>query len=478
MQISSMHLAGILITILLTIGLSIYSARGVKSAAGFSLAGRAAKAPMVAGSIAGVIIGGGATVGTAQMAFQVGLAAWAYALGAGLAFLIMGLFYAKPLRSTGLETVPQFFNLHYGRWAGIMVSVAAMLSMVISQVPGTIAAIQIIVQVLGIVPEISTVIFTVLVIATVFFSGQKGNSLTGIIKMGILWGSLILGGYMAVSFLGSMPKETFDATFPTQPWFNLFGRGVGEVLGNIFSMIVGILSAQAYIQALYSASDARTASRGALTASAVIIPIGLPIVAVGMFMHANHPGIKPILALPTFFLTYFPDWLGGIAIAGILLAIIGSTAGMALGIGTLFSRDFVANVFHVKANQKIMLANRITIFVTMILGSWISYVNLNATILEWNFLSMILRGAGVFVPLSLAVFMPGWVPPKWALASIIIATIVPIISKMVLNLPINPLYLALGVSAGIIGLGILVSGKSYRETYKAKKAKEQLEEAH
>lgn len=466
MQISTMHLLGIVLTIVITIGLSIYSARGVKSADGFSLAGRSATAPRVAGSIAGVIIGGGATVGTAQMAFQVGLAGWAYALGAGLAFFFMGLFYAKPLRTTGLETVPQFFTLHYGKWSGIMVSVAAILSMLISQLPGTIAAIQIIVQVLGITPEMSSIFFTILVVATVFFSGQKGNSLTGIVKMAILWGALIIGGYMAISWLAGMPSGQFQAVFPNDPWLNLFSRGVGEVSGNIFSMIVGILSAQAYIQALFSASDAKTAARGAFVASAIIIPIGLPIVAIGMYMHYAHPTLLPILALPTFFLTYFPDWLGGVAVAGILLAIIGSTAGMALGIGTLLSRDFVANLFNVTSNEKIMWANRITIFATMTVGTWLSYINLNATILELNFLSMILRGAGVFVPLTIAVFKPGWVPPKWALASIIIATITPIISEMVLKLPVNPLYLALVTSAAIIGIGVLVSGKEYRETYK------------
>ena len=128
MEVSFMHLAAIALTILATIGVAVYSARGVNSAAGFSLSGRKATAPRVAGSIAGVIIGGGATVGTAQMAFQVGLAGWAYALGAGLAFFVMGLFYAKPLRRTGLETLPQFFTLHYGKWAGVMVGVATILS--------------------------------------------------------------------------------------------------------------------------------------------------------------------------------------------------------------------------------------------------------------------------------------------------------------------------------------------------------------
>ena len=111
---TTMHFVGIIGTIIASLSIAIYSARNVKSADGFSLAGRKAGAPLVAGGIAGVIIGGGATVGTAQMAFQSGLSAWSYALGAGLAFLIQGLFYARPLRNTELETVPQFFALHYG----------------------------------------------------------------------------------------------------------------------------------------------------------------------------------------------------------------------------------------------------------------------------------------------------------------------------------------------------------------------------
>ena len=51
MEVSFMHLAAIALTILATIGVAVYSARGVNSAAGFSLSGRKATAPRVAGSI-------------------------------------------------------------------------------------------------------------------------------------------------------------------------------------------------------------------------------------------------------------------------------------------------------------------------------------------------------------------------------------------------------------------------------------------
>ena len=76
MDLSAAHIGFMLATVALVLGGGIYAARSVKSAEGYSLGGRAAGAPMVAGTIAGTVIGGSATVGTAQMAFSVGLSAW------------------------------------------------------------------------------------------------------------------------------------------------------------------------------------------------------------------------------------------------------------------------------------------------------------------------------------------------------------------------------------------------------------------
>ena len=76
LDITFLHLVIMLLTIAVVIGGGIYVARAVKSAEGYSLGGRSASFPLVAGSIAGTVIGGGATVGTAQMASTVGLSAW------------------------------------------------------------------------------------------------------------------------------------------------------------------------------------------------------------------------------------------------------------------------------------------------------------------------------------------------------------------------------------------------------------------
>ena len=129
-----------LLTIAVVIFGGIYVARAVKSAEGYSLGGRSASFPLVAGSIAGTVIGGGATVGTAQMASTVGLSAWWFTLSSGITFIVMGFLYARPLRKTGLETISQYLVLNYGKTAGSIASwvttIGIFFSVVSSCLPG------------------------------------------------------------------------------------------------------------------------------------------------------------------------------------------------------------------------------------------------------------------------------------------------------------------------------------------------------
>ena len=123
MDLSFSQFILIVATIAVVIGGGIYAARSVKSVEGYSLGGRAAGVPLVAGSIAGTCVGGGATVGTAQLASTIGLSAWWFTIGTGLSLILMGLFYARPLRRTSLETVSQYLILNYGKASGNFTSI-------------------------------------------------------------------------------------------------------------------------------------------------------------------------------------------------------------------------------------------------------------------------------------------------------------------------------------------------------------------
>ena len=80
MNLTMFHLIIMIGTVAAVIGIGIYHSRSIKSAAGYSVGGRSAGAPLVAGSIAGTVVGGGATVGTAQLAYHFGLSAWWFTL--------------------------------------------------------------------------------------------------------------------------------------------------------------------------------------------------------------------------------------------------------------------------------------------------------------------------------------------------------------------------------------------------------------
>lgn len=207
MHLTMMHMGVIIATLALVIGIGIYCSRSVKSAAGYSVGGRSAVAPLVAGSIAGTVVGGGATVGTAQLAYHFGLSAWWFTLGSGIAFIIMGLFYAKKMRGTGLETIPQFLAMHYGKKAEELSSVISSIGILFSAVASCLPGIEIVAEVFHVDAYTASALLIFLVAAYTFFGGMKSAGIGGMLKMGIIWVALFIAGW-----------EAFRAVHETAAW--------------------------------------------------------------------------------------------------------------------------------------------------------------------------------------------------------------------------------------------------------------------
>ncbi|WP_423791588.1 sodium:solute symporter family transporter, partial [Mitsuokella jalaludinii] len=173
MDISLFQLVVICATIAVVLGFGIRAARSVHSTKGFSVGGRSAGVPLVAGGIAGTCVGGGATVGTAQLAATVGLSAWWFTIGSGVGLIIMGLFYARPLRRTALETIPQFLAQNFGLTCGVFSSIVSSIGILFSAVASCLPAIYIIAAIFGIPFLPATVLLILTVAAYAFFGGMK-----------------------------------------------------------------------------------------------------------------------------------------------------------------------------------------------------------------------------------------------------------------------------------------------------------------
>ena len=115
-MISWVHLAGVVATVVLLLAISWWSGRRVKDARTFITGGNSGSW-MVCGAMLGTLAGGQSTIGTAQLAFCYGLSAWWFTIGAGLGALVLGLFYAGPLRRSGCTTLLEVVSREYGRKA-------------------------------------------------------------------------------------------------------------------------------------------------------------------------------------------------------------------------------------------------------------------------------------------------------------------------------------------------------------------------
>ncbi|MDR3588786.1 MAG: sodium:solute symporter family protein [Negativicutes bacterium] len=461
MALTAAHLYSLVITLALVTLVGLAAACKVKSNTDFTVGGRSSGASLIAGTIIGTIIGGASTIGTAQLAFAVGLSAWWFTLGAGIALLVLALFYAKPLRASGLQTIPQYLVMNYGPVAGPITSITSSIGIFFSIVANILSATPLLVAIFGFSAFQAAAAVFFLIVVYVFFGGVWGTGLVGILKAVLIYVTLLAAGLITYREMGGF--SGFMAAFPYQPWFNLFGRGLWIDVASGLSLLVGTLSTQTYIQAVYSAKDVRTARNGAVLAALITLPTGIPAVMVGLFMRAHHPEIAAIDALPLFIVNYLPPWLGGVAIATLLLAAVGSAAGLALGVGTMLSGDLVALWLHKFKGSPVLWITRLAVLLTTLLATLFTFGNLNSLILQWNFLSMGLRGAGIFLPLSAAVFFPGLVAAREAIWSMAAGAGVALVWKLIFPEGIDPLYAGMAVSGLFLVYGWLGRRKMGRD---------------
>ena len=457
MKLSMVHLVSLVLTLILTMLPGIIASRRIKSADDYNVGGRSAGVGIVAGSIIGTIVGGAATVGTAQLGFKLGLTAWWFTLGSGIALLIMAAFYAKPLRASGLTTVAEFLVTNYGKPAGWLATVSSCAGIFFSIVASTLTALHLVAGIFGVNLYISALLILLITAGFVFLGGISGSGMAGIIKIILIFASIFVGGVLAYGKLGGSAGLT--AALPAQPWFSLFGRGVEDGLFSLCSMIVGVISTQTYVQALFSAKDSKTAAVGCVTAACLVIPVGLPSVMIGMFMHINHPEINSIDALPLYLSTYLPDWLGGIGLAALLLSALGSIAGLALGIGTMISRDIISKLWRSATAVNLLWASRFSVLLAAAAAIVFVFFHLDSSVLEWNYLSMALRGSGIFLPLTFCVFFPHRVRASMGVAAMGAGIFAALFWKHISPWQINSLFPALVYNLIFLAVGLYWGNK-------------------
>lgn len=453
---------GLAATLIVIVGLSIWSGRkgGAQSSS---------SAPVVAGVIMGTLVGGSSTVGTAQLAYQYGMSAWWFTLGGGIACLILALVYAIPLRRSGCPTLVGMIRKEFGPTTGMLASVLSAVGTfinIISQLISATAVIAVVIPGLSIV--LSVIIAAVFMVLYVVFGGTRGAGMVGMVKTVLLYVATIACGVMVLSMAGGLHSFTQLVRDIDNPegirFFSLFARGVGTDAGACLSLILGVVTTQTYAQGVLSGKSDRAGRNGALLSAFLIPPIGIGGILVGLYMRANaalYPGLTAKTALTTFVTSHMPAALAGVVLGTLFVAVVGTGAGLALGISAIINNDVVKKLTHkFDAPERAALLSKVWIVAVLAAACLLSTGNLGDTILRFAFMSMGLRGAVVFVPLICALWFPGRADRRFAIASVVVSPVLVLIFGLADVLPFDSLFIGILASLLIMAAGALWGKKA------------------
>ncbi len=454
MELTGLHVLGIIITFLGVFSIGLYSGRQVKNSRDFSVSSYRSGPFMVMGTILGTMVGGSATIGTAQMAYLFGFSAWWFTLGGGIGCLLIALFLIKPMRETTLETIPQFITANYGSTAGVTATLFISLGTFLNVVPQFFSSAALLSSMFTLDFRLSAAITALLITLYVFFGGVWGTGLMGIMKTVLTITAMIVLGTAAVVLSGGIGAVT--SYFPSTPWFSLFGRGVNTDLASAFSLLVGILSSQIYFQAIFAARSLRAARAGTLMSSLLAPIIGLGGIMVGLHMRMHFPDINPAQALPLFILQYIPPLFAGILLFTLLLVTIATGAGLTLGVSTILNRDIFLRIKpHTSENTSLLMYRVFIVLMTLLALAIGLIASGEVLILNWGYLALGLRGATVCFPLLAAIFLKDKIAPRAGAAAVLLGPVL-VVAGYMLPLPIDPLYPGLAASIFSLAVGYLI----------------------
>lgn len=481
MSISIYHILGIILSIALIEIVGILSSKKVKTADDFNRAGGKAGTWVVCGTIMGTLIGGQSTVGTAQLAFIYGISAWWFTLGAALGCVFLAICYVVPLRRSDSTTLLEVVSKEYGKKAEVLGSVLCSLGMFVSIVAQILSASALLMTLFPMKFYFAAAISCLIMMVYVVFGGLWSAGIGGIVKLILLCISTLAGGIIVLSLtdgyhgLMTAIEETQNNTSIQEQYNNLLARGAAKDIGSCLSVILGVLATQSYAQGIWAAKTDSVARRGAMISAILTIPIGAACVLIGLYMRGHYVTAEEMeafvaggatipdnigimattaQAFPLFITHCMPEFLGGIVLGTLLITIIIGGSGLTLGSSTILVRDVFMKINpSLKESSKNLKVSRLTIIGILLMSVFVAATFSGTFINDLGFLSMGLRATAVFIPLTLALFLPRRVKSQWILASIIAGTAALIVAQFI-QFPVDGIFVGLGVGTLCCLMGV------------------------
>jgi solute:Na+ symporter, SSS family len=447
-----------------------------RSAADYLVAGRNLGLVTCSVVIAAEWLGGMSTIGVSEKAFLTGtMQPVLYNISTAAGMIIIGFTVASHYRKNNVHTVSEMIEKIFGRDSRNVSAIAFLFAYIIlafvqlqtcASVIATLFSTE-----LSLVAEVSWLpgdqwFWAVLgssIIITIYtyFGGMHALAVAGIIHVVVMFtgmGIATVAGLIEVDGLASLHTRLVGLGSPENLW-NPFSGGLSYAGMLILGGVLGGMAGQASIQPVFAARNVSIAKRAALLSALIIAPFGIMVAILGLIARTGQffdPAmVDAKMVLPTLMTTagFIHPILGGIALAGILAAILSTVGPVNFAIVTIATKDIYHGMISPGAvDQRVLSTARKLVIIVNLITIPLALIGKDGAILDTAYISYGIRAIGAIV-IILGIYAGGWVTPGGVRYSFILGTVA-VISNIIARrlgwFTIEDTYVAVAVTISAI----------------------------
>ena len=273
------------------------ASRRIHNFSDYLVAGRSLGTPLASLSLLATWFGAGTLLASAEEVRDVGLSAAALEpIGPGICLLLVGLFYAIPLRRARLLTLGDFFARRFGRGAEVA-SAAIMVPSFFGWIAAQFAVLAALLgELFGMPVGVGLLLVAAVSVGYTLIGGMWSVTLTDAVQGVIVAGALVALGISAVAELGGGSLAGGLARLGRDTPPDLLAVVPGEMTallawsGLLVAGALGNIPGQDVLQRVFASRSERVARRACLIAGGLYLGLGAIPVVLGLTTRLLLPG--------------------------------------------------------------------------------------------------------------------------------------------------------------------------------------------
>lgn len=423
----------IVLYFLMVIGVSFFTRKiASRSSAEYLVAGRNLGTLICAVVVSAEWLGGMSTIGVSEKAFKTGtLQPILYNFSTALGMIIIGFTVAAYYREKQVHTVSEMLEHLFGRKTKMVSAIAFLIAYITLAFVQLQTCASVIAPLFHIRWEYAVILSSAIITVYTYVGGMHAIALTSIIHLFVMYLGVGIAMVIGIDHAGGWNSlgHLLIQTGAPDNFLNPFSVDITYALSLLVGGVLGGMAGQASIQPIFSAKDIQTAKKAAVLSGLIVAPFGIMtailglVARTGLFMNPEKVNPKEVLGLLLTNPQFIHPVLGGLALAGVLAAILSTVGPVNFAVVTIATRDIYIGFLRKDADERKIVATARNLVILVSLVTIPMAIIFQSGILDMAYVSYAIRAIGAIVVVT-GIYLKGWIRPLAVKLSFIGGTVV------------------------------------------------------